>query len=598
MNNLKLVLTTSVFFIFLNGYCSAKDNYSLEWRMENPFKFFTEKDIYWEMKKLYDEGNSSLYEDNKGLMLERLLQDESTLGRRYRKLGWATYFRNTAYKNTCWDMNKMLYRNDGKCQNYIDPKEHRIEVKLNNVSDKFQCEWSVKGKESIQSSCHKFTTITVPYDVNKSDTQIDVTVLDTNITNSFKVEIKDLLIVGLGDSYGSGEGNPDQPTTFMQKDDNFDRFLSPNFYTPRKDYIDKNKKSLGHKPANWLDRRCHRSLYSYQFKTALQLSLENPQQSITFVSFACTGAETQHLIDTPKKAAEHIKVIQPRIFDKQSPLSILNGEKDNSVRRKTQVYPQIKLLDKTLGESKRKIDFLLLSIGGNDIEFSKYIMNLVLEPKLLRTIVKKPKEDVDFTIIEKNYIKLNKKLKPYLKDQNVSRIILTAYPPILKDENSTLCKGDREIFDITFGKTNDREDRIKKTHDLLAKPFFEVQKSMAEKLEWSLAKTHRDKYINHGFCAQKTDLNVINENLIIPYKVRKKDKWKPFSPDKYQPYGTTQRWFIIPVDSTLMINLTKGGFDIGFLDESSGIMHPNAEGLSVTADANVKLITDISKKIK
>jgi hypothetical protein len=35
---------------------------------------------------------------------------------------------------------------------------------------------------------------------------------------------------------------------------------------------------------------CHRSLYSYQMRTALALAIENPHLSVTFLPLGCSGA--------------------------------------------------------------------------------------------------------------------------------------------------------------------------------------------------------------------------------------------------------------------------------------------------------------------
>jgi len=79
------------------------------------------------------------------------------------------------------------------------------------------------------------------------------------------VEVKDLLIVSLGDSYGSGEGSPDVPQQ-----------------------ID----SLGYvtAEARWQDRRCHRSAAAPSAQAAMALEAADPHSTVTFLSFACSGA--------------------------------------------------------------------------------------------------------------------------------------------------------------------------------------------------------------------------------------------------------------------------------------------------------------------
>ena len=71
-----------------------------------------------------------------------------------------------------------------------------------------------------------------------------------------RVRVKDWLIIGLGDSNGSGEGNPP-------------------FFFPR----------------------CNRSMASYQFLTAQTIEDADPRSSVTFVQASCSGASVQHLVD-------------------------------------------------------------------------------------------------------------------------------------------------------------------------------------------------------------------------------------------------------------------------------------------------------------
>ena len=74
------------------------------------------------------------------------------------------------------------------------------------------------------------------------------------------VTVKDLLVVSLGDSFASGQGNPEIP-----KD--------------------------GATPAKWVDLPCARSSKAGPAKAALKIENDDPHTSVTFLSFACTGAE-------------------------------------------------------------------------------------------------------------------------------------------------------------------------------------------------------------------------------------------------------------------------------------------------------------------
>ncbi len=318
--------------------------------------------------------------------------------------------------------------------------------------------------------------------------------------------------------------------------------------------------------------------------------MENSKQAITFISFACTGAVTENIINKSKKAAEHLKKIDKPDLDKRRHSFV-------RIDRKVRVFPQMMLLKQTLKDSTRKIDLILLSTGGNDIEFTKYVGNVVLQNKNARTpwSVKVPtiktRKDINKTL-KTNYKKFDKSIKTYFEFNRSDRIILTAYPNILHDENNVLCNGERKAFDIPFGFSSERKRRIKNTEDYLINHLLNIQKDLSKNLKWNLVTSHIEQYKKHGFCAKKD-----KENFIIPHKKNENDPWRPSSPTDYIPYADVQRWIRLPLDSILTINRTRGTKktfydDLMFSDETSGMMHPNANGLATTADANVKLINE------
>lgn len=98
------------------------------------------------------------------------------------------------------------------------------------------------------------------------------------------IKIEHLVVVGLGDSYASGEGNPDRPTQWQATSAPKDSFA---WVLPRKD----EESSLVSQDATWADHDCHRSFFNYQTFSALKLAAENPHRLVTFLHYACTGAE-------------------------------------------------------------------------------------------------------------------------------------------------------------------------------------------------------------------------------------------------------------------------------------------------------------------
>ena len=91
------------------------------------------------------------------------------------------------------------------------------------------------------------------------------------------VVVKDLLIVSMGDSYASGEGNPDVPQV-MQKIPGLP--VGTLYDAPKAGPV-------------WTDIWCHRSKYAGHAQAALELERAAPRSSVTFVSVACSGASVR-----------------------------------------------------------------------------------------------------------------------------------------------------------------------------------------------------------------------------------------------------------------------------------------------------------------
>jgi hypothetical protein len=170
---------------------------------------------------------------------------------------------------------------------------------------------------------------------------------------------KDVLIVSLGDSYGSGEGNPDIPQR-----------------------ID----SLGfvESEAQWVDKRCHRSANAAPAQAALNIEYSDPHNTVTFLSFACSGATIskeywadQSALDpyretdvfgNPLKKPTGTGILQPYIGAEHAFSS--EEEYQNPANKLPSQIDQLEFALTNGGSApKRNVDALLLSGGGNDMGF-------------------------------------------------------------------------------------------------------------------------------------------------------------------------------------------------------------------------------------
>lgn len=161
---------------------------------------------------------------------------------------------------------------------------------------------------------------------------VRVSIVDQNgVTVSVErlVEIRNILVVSLGDSLASGEGNPDVDAV---------GFPQPS----------RNPFATQGTPPVWQDRRCHRSLWSWHAQAARDLETENPRTSVTFLALACSGATTSNLLDT----------------------SFAGQEDDGKPIHPPQIAQAAEILSQG---PDHPVDALFLQIGINDLNFSGFV---------------------------------------------------------------------------------------------------------------------------------------------------------------------------------------------------------------------------------
>ena len=588
---------------------------NLHWELVRPFRFFTDDRLFDDVRNVYnglDKLDPKLYPKN-AFGLENRLQSlanadaqkirddaraagkcvEGKMSVEDRRLcyspfyGWAAPIARNNFAGTCWhpDPKNPDYKTDGECADYIHPKLHRVRAWVDASANSSPVTWFYQDRPiasdgtfrsspcrlaNANISCIEFDA---PYDeaLSENKGRLEARFSDNSILAK-DVVIKDLLIVGMGDSYASGEGAPDLPASFVEG--RIDKDLLHSHKEPRRDVNGQ---------AIWLDRGCHRSMYSYQFKTALQLAVDDPQRAITFVSYACSGATTDNIINK-KQATSEIK---------------------------GKAQPQLKRLENLLGTgpSARKIDYVLLSTGGNDVKFAGYVRYVVIPhrwhfllglfgavstPKPVKTETAMRKKLIGADGKPGNYKRLSEAMFGGLKIDGCStvekcdRVLLTLYPDPARKPDNGVCEGD--VFGSRFVHEESRDKRIKKVEDLVVKPLelVELDPSGPRSLGWTLIDEHLSEYLKHGFCVQD---NPMAWEEIPSYK---HGTWQHGDPKEYSSYADRGRWIRIPVDSKLTSDQRSHRLGFGadwFLEDiTSSIMHPTAEALAFTADANVEAI--------
>ena len=132
-------------------------------------------------------------------------------------------------------------------------------------------------------------------------------------TTSQVVTLRDKLVVAVGDSFASGEGNPESQNDVP----------------------------------DWIDEQCHRSDAAWPARVAR--SLENRSTVVTFLTFACSGAEIRHLTEADYAGAEPAEPLPPQLV----------------VARR--------LLGDPLNTATRQADVVLLAAGVNDLHISSIL---------------------------------------------------------------------------------------------------------------------------------------------------------------------------------------------------------------------------------
>ncbi len=606
----------------------AQGTPTIQWELVNPFRFIHDQETVDELKNVYAALRDV---DKTASGLERELQKQSedavtklrdeakskydcehtTESKERRQCfepyaGWFATLAEKDHAKTCWDSKNHRFRNDGPCKDYVYPKSHRVRVWITNAESLGDNapQWLVQPAAPLTPCDPKYgkrfcIDFDVPYHAeNPEEISVAAQFPNLTLTTNPNVQVRDKLIVGLGDSFAAGEGNPDIPAQFIDSRTEKDGFASWLAGHDKTSYPTKDKGA----EAAWLDRRCHRSMYSYQFKTALQLALSNPHEAITYVTFSCSGAVTTEIVNASQKAHEG----GPRL------------------------KPQLQALRQVLQNGTnppRQIDYLLLSTGGNDIGFASYVAYILLrQPLLLKGLDLvnhvseiRMKANFDERKFERdllgnagaagNYTKLQKallepapankpnwiRIKGCEAGKPCDRIVLTPYPNVLTDESGNQCKANRLEFDESFGSDDKRVAKIETVRKYVFEQIRDVQRQVETLPGWTLIDGNITAYLNHGFCARNALSTSTGEKFQIPTWVN--EKWTIFDPRDYRAYQPRSRWFRLPVDAKLTTDQRHDfklfTLDIALEDVRSNIMHPTAEGLAKTADLNVEAVRKI-----
>jgi len=464
--------TTAILAVVLSGFCATSATaQGLVWQVENPFRFFKGTRSFAMHEAAYNavRGSGALPSDIVW-RVERKLNDPDckdasspdrcadTAGPRYQqsRQGWAAQTLN----DNCYEVNGRPRRYPTTCdrryswgtakEDYVLPEAHTVIIgvapaQLNGVAGDCLWGWLPRrpgGKvETKKQPCKdKLTIARVPFSLDpaQSGVRVSVKLPDGRELTDNNVVVEDLFVVALGDSFSSGESNPDKPVQFsgsrqMVYDPSLlrdevaavqpheqpakgampggfglaaaDDQINPKVL-PRRLMEDELRErfnklnspefeaAFNKAAAQWLSRDCHRSQYGYPFRVGIELALENRHRSITFASFSCSGAEVAYGLfldmdaregySDPAQAKSHAQLEQ------LADLICRNGAAGRT-QQASYTLPMFKVGDTSISQQrvtktwcppqqrKRPIDVVLMSIGGNDVGFGGLIAYAMTE---------------------------------------------------------------------------------------------------------------------------------------------------------------------------------------------------------------------------
>ncbi|MEZ5139675.1 MAG: hypothetical protein R2711_13195 [Acidimicrobiales bacterium] len=204
---------------------------------------------------------------------------------------------------------------------------------------------------------------------------------------------RDLLLVSVGDSVASGEGNPDT-------------LESGTFWSPK-----------------WQNQQCHRTSLAGPAQAALRMERRDPHSAVTFLHLACSGASiTKGLLGD---------------YEGQDPSA---GKV---------LKPQLDQLKDLVGD--RSVDAMTVSIGANDAEFSAVVKACLVQTACHTNVVPGQKNgkqlfDEKAPLITQNYALLDARLDRMAKQQAgdvklKGKVFVTQYMDVTKDDDGSYCTG-------------------------------------------------------------------------------------------------------------------------------------------------------------
>ena len=588
----------------------------ISWEVRNRFRLFRE------------ERDFLLHTDSaRG---RSILASEQALELQSDGRGWA---RNTVNR-LCIDLAGRVSEpctRDSVKESYLTPVDHPVTVQLTGqIPVGATCAWSFDDGEGPRQStfdCAEPVNLRARYGRATVATVEVSSGLEAPQRVATEIMVRDIFIAGLGDSIASGEGNPDRQIALSDEGFCFRSYLGTagaQYYRPSRAGYKGGRACEApdtlqvwqRQSALWFNSACHRSLYSYQTRTALALAVQYPHIAVTYLPLACTGATIPDGLFGSQRAREC-----PPTKSASSCLGTVNAQLAELREAVTAAKRR---------QPERKLDLILLSIGANDINFSGLVADVIVDTPTERVLFRRSGvmgsvDDSRAALVRdlpQSFSKLREALKPLVGD--MSRVVYVSYA------NPTLgagapCPGGRAGFDI-HPSFNAQTQRLANVSNYVENEFLPQLKALGLCQSGVLCRdpggdrmtfvdAHQAAFADHGFCARAQNDPEFDRECFSP-------KGESFDPDivtaasqpmlcgrsaaEYRAYLPRARWIRDANDSyfaamTYPQGLPSSSQPADIHDATWGILsavyggavHPSAEGHAAMADAALPAVAGV-----
>lgn len=347
-------------------------------------------------------------------------------------------------------------------------------VQFDACASQFQAStyrWRIDSGRPVVAGCrheHAFPTLG-PHEVELTTTGVSGQSTPSTQTIQQTIHLKDYLIVSLGDSYASGEGNPEVPGAYAIAFPPCRQEGKVHLRTPCVQGITRH--------AGWTGDACHRSSWAGPAQAALSLERGDPHSTVTFVSLACSGATIDE--------------------------GLLRRQVNRPPDRPPQVDALVDLLCPPAAmcagpDRQRRVDALVISIGGNDLGFSDIVKACV---RLVGTCTGETiPEDSPVAAARQKLVRLGLRYVDLFRAMNaklnVANVFLTENAGAWIGEDGQACA----IRGFPLGTAIQRDD-VRWLHENLLQPLNATERSIARTLGWIYVDGIAEPFHGHGYCA-------------------------------------------------------------------------------------------------